>query len=122
MTDRFDLEEQIVEFSHILVDIDHLLEEVIEGEPTKDDISNVLLGLSALYDIKYRKLWRTFSELIRTHQLLSEPLDRDALAAEDARRKAFVEAMTKPFPPPPPEPPAKRIIEENPPLTKKRKK
>jgi hypothetical protein len=98
MLDRFDLEEQMLEFQHILVDIDHLFEEVVEGEPTTDEISNVLLGLSALYNIKFNKLWRTFEELIRTHQLLSEP--REVLnakeAEEETRRKAFVDAMMQP--------------------------
>lgn len=64
MTDRFDLEQGIMKCWNITDDIDMLCESVLESEMSKDDISNVLIGLKALYDIKFDKLFRQFEELL----------------------------------------------------------
>ena len=65
MTDRFDLEQSIMKCWNITDDIDLLCEGVLENEMSQDDISNVLIGLKALYDIKFDKLFRQFEELVR---------------------------------------------------------
>ncbi len=64
MTDRIDLEKQITLCSMVINDIEDLTEEVIEGEPTRDQISNVLIGLEALYTIRFNKLQRILEQLI----------------------------------------------------------
>ena len=65
MADRFDLEQGIMKCWNITDDIDMLCESVLENEMSQDDISNVLIGLKALYDIKFDKLFRQFEELVR---------------------------------------------------------
>lgn len=70
MNDRiqFDLEQEILNCWNVTSDIDSLLEEVIEGEEfTKDQISNVLLGLHELYEVKFRKCFRTFEAFLKTY-------------------------------------------------------
>lgn len=69
MTDRFDLEQQILACWGVTSDIDDLFEEVMENSDfTKDQITNVLLGLNAIYEIKFNKLFRTFEQMIKERQ------------------------------------------------------
>ena len=64
MADRFDLEQSIMKCWNITDDIDMLCESILENEMSQDDISNVLFGLKALYDVKFDRLFRQFEELL----------------------------------------------------------
>ena len=64
MADRFDLEQSIMKCWNITDDIDMLCESILENEMSQDDISNVLIGLKALYDVKFDRLFRQFEELL----------------------------------------------------------
>jgi len=66
MTDRFDLEQQIMGCWQIVDDLKVLFENVVENENlTKDAISNVVLGLEELYQMKFDKLFRTFEKVTK---------------------------------------------------------
>lgn len=65
MTVRFDLEQQIMECWHVTDDMKILTEEILEGDYSKDQISNVLIGLEQLYNSRFNKLLRTFEELLK---------------------------------------------------------
>lgn len=66
MTDRFDLEQQIMGCWQIVDDLKVLFENVVEDENlTKDSISNVVLGLEQLYQMKFDKLFRTFEQVTK---------------------------------------------------------
>lgn len=70
MTDRFDLEQQIMNCWTIIEDIKLLDKNVLEGkleggEMTKDEISNYLLGLESIYDLKFQQMFDTFSNLVK---------------------------------------------------------
>jgi len=66
MKNRFDLEQEIMECWNIITDIEDIYEYVMDGnEETlsideRDKVSNMLLGLSQLYEIKFNKLFKTF--------------------------------------------------------------
>lgn len=62
--DRFDLEQQIQQCWSIIEDIKLLNESVLERDLTTDQISNVLLGMESLYNLKFEKLWDIFTVLI----------------------------------------------------------
>lgn len=64
---QFDLEQEIMNCWNITKDLDVLFEEIIEGDLTKDQISNVLLGLNQLYEIKFNKLFRTFEVFLKLY-------------------------------------------------------
>ena len=72
MNDRFDLEQDIMACWHIVDDIDHLLEMIVDREATcymgagagKDKVVNVLAGLSALYGDRFAKLHNSFENLL----------------------------------------------------------
>jgi hypothetical protein len=64
IVDRFDFEQDIFKCWHIVDDIDQVAELVIDRDASKDTISNILIGLSALYGDRFQKLMNNFEELI----------------------------------------------------------
>jgi len=74
MSDRFDLEQQIMNCWNIIEDIKLLDKNVLEGKIeggnlTQDEISNYLLGLETIYNMKFEQMFATFSDLIKTKQI-----------------------------------------------------
>ena len=74
MTDRFDLEQQIMGCWSIIEDIKllntYVLEGKIEGgEMTQDEIANYLLGLESIYHLKFEQMFNTFSTLVNSKQI-----------------------------------------------------
>ena len=61
---RFDFEQQFLDCWHLVDDVNTLYEAVMEKDLTKDEISNILLGLFSLYSIKFDKAFRTFEEMV----------------------------------------------------------
>lgn len=57
---RFDFEQQLLEVWGITNDLKTLTEAVLERGLTQDQISNVLIGIEQLYDLKFEKLWSMF--------------------------------------------------------------
>jgi hypothetical protein len=79
MSDRFDFEQQILKCWNITDDIKEVSEHFMdyhEANFTKDRISNCLIGLAELYEIKFNKLWDLFEEvhmdLVRENKMLTE--------------------------------------------------
>jgi hypothetical protein len=71
MTDRFDLEQSIMKCWNITDEIQLLNENVLESDDlSKDDISNYLLGLETMYNLKFDKLFRQFEEMIKDKKIL----------------------------------------------------
>jgi hypothetical protein len=66
--DRFDLEQQIMECWSITTDIENL-RVALDSSMTEDEVDNYLLGLRAIYEVKFTKLFDTFGELIQTQQI-----------------------------------------------------
>lgn len=69
---RLTFEDNITACEGVIDDLDTLLEEVIEGEPTRDEISNVLLGMSEIYKIRFRKLRREFEFMLKDKQIIDK--------------------------------------------------
>lgn len=74
MSNRFDLEQQILSCWHITDDIGLLHKAVLEGklddqELTKDEISNYLLGLETIYNMKFQELFNTLETMIKEGKL-----------------------------------------------------
>ena len=70
MSDRFDLEQQILDCWNLTNDLEHLNYAVLEYELTKDQIANVLTGLIELYNIKFDITFNTFTTLIGERKIL----------------------------------------------------
>ena len=69
IVDRFDLEQDIFKCWHLVDDLDQLIEMVMDRDASNDTISNVLIGLSALYGDRFQKLMNNFEELIANEKI-----------------------------------------------------
>ena len=74
--DRFDFEQQIMSCWNVTTDLKDLNEGVLESNLSKDQISNALMGLEQLYELRFNKLFQQFETLVREH---AQSLDRDYL-------------------------------------------
>jgi hypothetical protein len=63
--DQFDYEQQIMSCWNITSDLKDLSEEILEGDLSKDQIGNVLIGLEQLYNVRFNKLFRIFEQFNR---------------------------------------------------------
>ena len=70
MTDRFDLEQDIMRCWGITDDIDMLYRNVMEKDMSSDDLANCLLGLKVLYNMKFETLFSDFEQLIKDRKIL----------------------------------------------------
>jgi len=66
---RFDLEEQLMQCWSIINQIDTVTEGVIEYDWTPDQISNALIGIKEVYNLKFEKIFMLQETLIRTGKL-----------------------------------------------------
>jgi len=65
---RFDLEQQIMECWNVTTDLRRVTEYLLDAplEPGREDkIANMLLGMEALYEVKFDKCFRTFEALLK---------------------------------------------------------
>ena len=78
MSDRFDFEQQIVKCWSVVDDLKDLDEGLFEGwlNSTQDEVSNQILAVANLYDVKFNKLWNLFEDvhmnLVRENKMLNE--------------------------------------------------
>ncbi len=71
MSDRFDLEQQILKCWNITEEVQLLNEQVLENDTlTKDQISNYLLGLHTIYEMKFEKLFDQFGQMVKEKKIL----------------------------------------------------
>ncbi len=68
MTTNFDLEQQIMDCWGVVDDINTLYQGVVERDMTRDQVSNVLLGLNALYQLKFERCFETFERLLQENR------------------------------------------------------
>ena len=75
--DRFDFEQQIMQCWHVTDDIrtvsEYLLDAPLEVD-REDKIANMLMGIEALYNAKFEKLFSQFESLVHEH---GRTLDED---------------------------------------------
>ena len=69
MSNRFDLEQQMLQAWHVCDDLDLLYKNVMDRDMSKDEIANVLLGMKSLYDMKFNQLWDTFEKCLANREL-----------------------------------------------------
>ena len=65
---RFDLEQQIMECWNVTTDLRRVSEYLLDAplEPGREDkIANMLLGMEALYDVKFNKCFNTLEKLLK---------------------------------------------------------
>lgn len=71
MTDRFDLEQQIMNCWSVVDDIKTLHKQFMDNGPmTEDQVSNYLLGLETIYQVKFEHLFEIFEQLIKDKKIV----------------------------------------------------
>lgn len=93
---RFDFEQQIMSCWNVTSDIrtvtEYLLDAPLE-DGREDKIANMLMGIEALYNAKFDKLFSQFEDLVHEH---AKTLDRDYKAVDEFNAeqiRKFVEAQ-----------------------------
>lgn len=71
MSDRFDLEQQILECWKVTTDIQTVLD---HGQP---DLENNLKALATMSDLQFEKLWAIFETMCETRQF-ARAIDTDS--------------------------------------------
>lgn len=68
---RFDMEQQILECWNVTKDVKNVLEALDDRDPslTEDELANLLLGIHALYELKFNKLWNMFEDGTRDRKI-----------------------------------------------------
>jgi hypothetical protein len=83
--DRFDFEQQIMACWNVTSDIktvtEYLLDAPLEAG-REDKIANMLMGIEALYEAKFDKLFRQFESLVHEH---GRTLDEDYWSQKENR-------------------------------------
>lgn len=71
--DRFDLESDIMNCWSVVEDIKELNRCMLDRRAmTEDEISNYLLGLQTIYQVKFERLFETFEKMLQQGQFVSE--------------------------------------------------
>lgn len=67
--DRFDLEQDILNCWNVVTDIKELNRAMLDRRKlTEDEISNYLLGLETIYQVKFERLFETFEQMIHNRK------------------------------------------------------
>ena len=69
MSDRFDLEQYIMQCWNVVDDIKMLMEYKDTHGMTEDQFSNALLGIQSLYQIRFELMWDCFEQMVSTKKL-----------------------------------------------------
>ncbi len=67
MSDRFDLEQNIMQCWNVTDDIQLLLD--MYDEMDEDQMMNYLIGLKQMYQMKFERLWNNFEGCIRAQKI-----------------------------------------------------
>ena len=88
MSDRFDMEQQLLKCWDITQDL-YLLAERYEHD---DELSNFILGIKNVYELRHDKLWQLFEEVVVSKERnafdILKPTD-DFFADEEANNERF---------------------------------
>ena len=69
MKNRFDFEQEIMGAWSVVDDLKLLHVGVLERDLTPDQISNILSGMTDLYQMKFEILFETFGSLVRDKEI-----------------------------------------------------
>jgi len=67
MSDRFDLEQNIMQCWNVTDDIQLLLD--MYDEMDEDQMMNYLIGIKQMYQMKFERLWNNFESCIRAQKI-----------------------------------------------------
>lgn len=81
MTNRFTLEEKIMDCWQVVNDLDLLFSRTCEEQMEMNDVVNLALGLKTLYQHRFDDLFSTFETLCKDGAFTTEPIADDCTEA-----------------------------------------
>ena len=86
MKDRFDLEQDLMNFSQITDELDMLHEQLLDGPKpmTEDEISNYIFALQHMCKLRYDRVWDTFCQAFELDDYIPARKDLDSLDVLDS--------------------------------------
>ena len=74
MIDRFTLEDNISKMLDTSQELDDIIYKCGDdvNQPSEDDILNLLIGVKALHEARYNRLWSTFEMLMKNKTINDE--------------------------------------------------
>ena len=69
MSDRFDLEQQILDCWKIVDELKLINGRHLEVGKSRDEVSNLLIGLASLYNLKFDQMFGTFEQCLKKREL-----------------------------------------------------
>ena len=83
--DRFNLEAEIMSVWNTKDDLQSITSRMMDdpdGPMTEDELTNVLIGLIELHDIRCKKLFNVFESLVRNHNFKETNYDKKENSSE----------------------------------------
>jgi len=65
MSKRFELEEKIMQAWHVTSDVELIYRKVTDEGLSGDELSNALLGILTIYNLRFNDLFDTFEQMIK---------------------------------------------------------
>lgn len=86
MKDRFNLEQDLMNFSQIIEELDMLHEQLLDGPKpmTEDEISNYIFALQHMCKLRYDRVWDTFCQAFELDDYSPARKDLDSLDVLDS--------------------------------------
>lgn len=86
MKDRFNLEQDLMNFSQIIDELDMLHEKYIDGPKpmTEDEVSNYIFALQHMCKLRYDRVWDTFCQAFELDDYSPARKDLDSLDVLDS--------------------------------------
>jgi hypothetical protein len=83
--DRFDLEDAMSALYNMGDDIDAILHSYMDAKvrPTEDDMANMLIGVKALHNARYQRMWQVFEDLVKNGVISNKNVDKVSLPPYD---------------------------------------
>lgn len=69
MSNRFELEQQILDLWKITDELEMVYERVMNRGMTTDEVANLLLGMVSLYNLKFDRCFTTFEDCVSKKEL-----------------------------------------------------
>lgn len=77
MADRFQFEQELMQLDQTGDDIDLVVENILERDIDADDIANALIGVAALFRMRFQKVFDTFEALVHSGDIKAPNPDTD---------------------------------------------
>lgn len=77
MSDRFDLEQKMMDCWQVVNDLDLMFSRMCEEQMSIEDATNIALGLKVLYQHRFDDMWSVFEQVVGEGGFTPDPIAED---------------------------------------------